>query len=260
MESRAGISFYSCGYCNFSGCGWRIIFFAQKKTTLHYPPRHKQRQCVGVTTGCPMGGKVSDYGTADFIQHVLYVCRGAMVYNAPEALTKTQTVRVWCLLSLICICYLYMTWQTGSSSSHPEDLHQVSQERQEVINSELEKLVQFLPSSAHSHWVLRVGNMSFNNETLAIRLLWRSDSSGCIMQVLTAFFSFCIFCPSLFIFTDIWMFSLSFLYVYIYISVLGCLYIYIVFVPILKCLCVLSMPLSWLCTFSVIIIMITQLV
>lgn len=56
--------------------------------------------------------------------------------------------------------------QTGSSSSHPEDLHQVSQERQEVINSELEKLVQFLPNSAHSHWVLRVGNMSFNNETL----------------------------------------------------------------------------------------------
>ena len=73
---------------------------------------------------------------------------------------------------------------------------------------------------------------------------WRSDSSGCIMQVLTAFFSFCIFCPSLFILTDIWMFSLSFLYVYIYISVLCCLYIYIVFVPILKCLCVLSMPLS----------------
>ena len=55
---------------------------------------------------------------------------------------------------------------------------------------------------------------------------WRSDSSGCIMQVLTAFFSFCIFCPSLFILTDIWMFSLSFLYVYIYISVLCCLYIY----------------------------------
>lgn len=137
MESRAGISFYSCSYCNFSGCGWRIIFFAQTKTTLHYP----------VTTGCPMGGKVSDYGTADFIQHVLYVCRGAAVYNALEALIKTQTVRVWCLLSLICICYLYMTWQTGSSSSHPEDLHQVSQERQEVIKSELEKLVQFLPAA-----------------------------------------------------------------------------------------------------------------
>ena len=121
MESRAGIC------CNFSGCGgWRIIFFAQKETTLHYPPRHKQPQCVGMTTNCPMGGKVSDYGAADFIQHVLYVCRGAAVYNAPEALTKTQTVRVCCLLSLICICYLYMTSQTGSSRSHPEDLHQVS--------------------------------------------------------------------------------------------------------------------------------------
>ena len=99
MESRAGISFYSCGYCNFSGCGWRIIFFAQKKTTLHYPPRHKQRQCVGVTTGCPMGGKVSDYGTADFIQHVLYVCRGAAVYNAPEAKLKLK-------LSGYDVCYL----------------------------------------------------------------------------------------------------------------------------------------------------------
>ena len=84
---------------------------------------------------------MSDYGTADFIQHVLYVCWGAAVYNAPETLTKTQTVRVCCLLSLICICYLYMTWQTGSSISHPEDLPQVSQEREEVINSELEKLV-----------------------------------------------------------------------------------------------------------------------
>ena len=99
MESRAGISFYSCSYCNFSGCGWRIIFFAQKKTTLHYPPRHKQRQCVGVTTGCPMGGKVSDYGTADFIQHVLYVCRGAAVYNAPEAKLKLK-------LSGYDVCYL----------------------------------------------------------------------------------------------------------------------------------------------------------
>lgn len=68
-----------------------------------------------------------------------------------------------------------MTWQTGSSSSHPEDLHQVSQERQEVINSELEKLVQFLPSSAHSHWVLRVGNMSFNNETL-----WVGNVAKCL--------------------------------------------------------------------------------
>lgn len=100
MESRAGISFYSYSGCNFSGCGWRIIFFAQKETTVRYPPRHKQRHCVGMTTGCPMGGKVSDYGAADFIQHVLYVCRGAAVYNAPEALAKTQTVRVCCLLSL----------------------------------------------------------------------------------------------------------------------------------------------------------------
>ena len=83
------ISKNSCSYCNFSGCGWRIIFFAQTKTTLHYP----------VTTGCPMGGKVSDYGTADFIQHVLYVCRGAAVYNAPEAKLKLK-------LSGYDVCYL----------------------------------------------------------------------------------------------------------------------------------------------------------
>ena len=114
-----------------------------------------------------------------------------------------------------------MTWQTGSSSSHPEDLHQVSQEGQEVINSELEKLVQFLPSSAHSHWVLRVGNMSFNNETLAIRLLWLYNAGPNSLFLFLYILSFSVY---LYWYLDVFpFFSLC---VYIYISVLGCLYIY----------------------------------
>ena len=73
--------------------------FAQKETTLHYPPRHKQRQCVGMTTGCPMGGKVSDYGAADFIQHVLYVCRDAEYTMLLKHLLKLK-------LSGYDVCYL----------------------------------------------------------------------------------------------------------------------------------------------------------
>ena len=75
----AGNSFYSCSNCNYSGCGRRIVFFAPKETALHYPSRHKQCQCVAMTTGWPMGGKVSDYGAANFIQHVLYLCWGAAI-------------------------------------------------------------------------------------------------------------------------------------------------------------------------------------
>ena len=39
-------------------------------------------------------GKVSDYGTANFMQHTMSVCPGAPIYSAPEALTKNQTVKV----------------------------------------------------------------------------------------------------------------------------------------------------------------------
>ena len=39
-------------------------------------------------------GKVSDYGTANFMQHTMTVGPGAPVYIAPEALTSNQTVKV----------------------------------------------------------------------------------------------------------------------------------------------------------------------
>ncbi len=39
-------------------------------------------------------GKVSDYGTANFMQHTMTVAPGAMIYIAPEALTSTQTIKV----------------------------------------------------------------------------------------------------------------------------------------------------------------------
>ena len=39
-------------------------------------------------------GKVSDYGTANFMQHTMTIGPGAMIYSAPEALTSNQTVKV----------------------------------------------------------------------------------------------------------------------------------------------------------------------
>ncbi|XP_066019125.1 probable serine/threonine-protein kinase drkD isoform X3 [Pocillopora verrucosa] len=39
-------------------------------------------------------GKVSDYGTANFMQQTMTVAPGAIIYSAPEALTKNQTVKV----------------------------------------------------------------------------------------------------------------------------------------------------------------------
>ena len=39
-------------------------------------------------------GKVSDYGTAKFMQHTMTVAPGAIIYSAPEALTPNQTVKV----------------------------------------------------------------------------------------------------------------------------------------------------------------------
>ena len=39
-------------------------------------------------------GKVSDYGSANFIQHTMTVGPGAPSYIAPEALTSSQTVKV----------------------------------------------------------------------------------------------------------------------------------------------------------------------
>ena len=39
-------------------------------------------------------GKVSDYGTANFMQPTMTVAPGASIYSAPEALTSSQTVKV----------------------------------------------------------------------------------------------------------------------------------------------------------------------
>ena len=58
-------------------------------------------------------GKVSDYGTANVLQHTKSVGPGAMIYSAPEAHTKHQTVKVclkieyWSYISQMfdCDCY-----------------------------------------------------------------------------------------------------------------------------------------------------------
>ena len=58
-------------------------------------------------------GKVSDYGTANVLQQTMTVSPGAMIYSAPEAHTKYQTVKVclkieyWSSISqlLDCDCY-----------------------------------------------------------------------------------------------------------------------------------------------------------
>ncbi|CAH3178920.1 unnamed protein product, partial [Porites evermanni] len=39
-------------------------------------------------------GKVADYGAANFMQHTMSVCPGAVIYSAPEAITENQTVKV----------------------------------------------------------------------------------------------------------------------------------------------------------------------
>ena len=45
-------------------------------------------------------GKLSDYGTANFMQQTMTVGPGAMIYSAPEAHTKSQTVKV-------CLVYIW---------------------------------------------------------------------------------------------------------------------------------------------------------
>jgi len=49
-------------------------------------------------------GKVSDYGTANFLQQTMTVGPGAMIYSAPEALTSNQTVKV--SYDLLKLCHL----------------------------------------------------------------------------------------------------------------------------------------------------------
>ena len=49
-------------------------------------------------------GKVSDYGTASFMHQTMTVAPGAMIYSAPEAITKNQTVKVSYNFFLLHIC------------------------------------------------------------------------------------------------------------------------------------------------------------
>ena len=46
-------------------------------------------------------GKVSDYGTANFMQQTMTIGPGAMIYSSPEALTPNQTVKVKLILLLL---------------------------------------------------------------------------------------------------------------------------------------------------------------
>ena len=53
-------------------------------------------------------GKVSDYGTANFMRQTTTVSPGAMIYSAPEALTKNQTVKLSCDLFIACLCAFHV--------------------------------------------------------------------------------------------------------------------------------------------------------
>ena len=46
-------------------------------------------------------GKVSDYGTANFMQQTMTIGPGAMIYSSPEALTPNQTVKVKLIILLL---------------------------------------------------------------------------------------------------------------------------------------------------------------
>ena len=45
-------------------------------------------------------GKVSDYGTANFMQQTMTACPGASIYSASEAFTRNQNVKVQCIPDL----------------------------------------------------------------------------------------------------------------------------------------------------------------
>ena len=61
--------------------------------------------------------KVSDYGTANFIQQTMTVAPGAMIYSAPEALTSNQTVKV--SLSKHSRLFTYASVNSTCAQPHP---------------------------------------------------------------------------------------------------------------------------------------------
>ena len=71
-----------------------INYLHQKKP---HPIIHRDVSSANVLLwrqGDQWRGKVSDYGTANFIQQTMTAAPGAMIYSAPEALTSNQTVKV----------------------------------------------------------------------------------------------------------------------------------------------------------------------
>ena len=71
-----------------------LNYLHQKKP---YPIIHRDVSSTNVLLwrqGDQWRGKVSDYGTANFMQQTMTVAPGAMIYSSPEALTSNQTVKV----------------------------------------------------------------------------------------------------------------------------------------------------------------------
>ena len=58
------------------------------------PKAREKRPGDEVGQGDQWRGKVSDYGTANFMQQTMTVAPGAMIYSAPEALSSNQTPKV----------------------------------------------------------------------------------------------------------------------------------------------------------------------
>ena len=88
-----------------------INYFHQKKPE---PIIHRDVRSANVLLwrqGDQWRSKVSDYGTANFMQQTMTVAPGAMIYCAPEALTSNQTVKVSFLVFrafLIQHCFINM--------------------------------------------------------------------------------------------------------------------------------------------------------
>ena len=66
--------------------------------------------------------KVSDYGTANFMQQTMTVGPGAMIYSAPEALTKNQTVKV-CLIYIFTFIVFDLLFVFTVTGPHVKELN-----------------------------------------------------------------------------------------------------------------------------------------
>ncbi|CAH3180098.1 unnamed protein product, partial [Porites lobata] len=71
-----------------------INYLHQKKPEPIIHPDVSSANVLLWRQGDQWRGKVSDYGTANFMQQTMTVAPGAMIYSASEALTSHQTVKV----------------------------------------------------------------------------------------------------------------------------------------------------------------------